>query len=39
MLIKAKITGLEYRIKFADELKSFTFNDFEINELPVCCII
>jgi hypothetical protein len=39
MLIKAKITGLEYKIKFADKLKSFTFNDFEINELPASCII
>ncbi|HED07768.1 MAG TPA: hypothetical protein ENI57_06620 [Ignavibacteria bacterium] len=39
MNITAKITGIEYQVKLANELEVFEFSYFEINDLPASCII
>jgi len=39
MNITAKITGIEYQVKLINELKTFDFSNFEINESPTSCII
>lgn len=39
MNITAKITGIEYQAKLANELEVFEFSNFKINDLPASCII
>lgn len=39
MNITAKITGIEYQVKLANELEVFEFSNFNINDLPASCFI
>ncbi len=39
MNITGKITGIKYKIHFADELESITNKEFNINKAPTACII
>jgi len=39
MQIKAKITGIEYQTELTNNLKTFEFESFNINELPASCVI
>lgn len=39
MEISAKITGIEYKIRFTKELERFNFEKFDINKLPASCLI
>jgi len=39
MVIKAKITGIEYQSKLSSDLKEFDIKDFDINTLPASFIV
>ena len=39
MNIYAEITGIEYKISFANELPLCDFKDFDINKIPTSCLI
>jgi len=39
MNITAKVEGIKYKPKLIDELRVFSFRDFDINELPAYCKI
>jgi hypothetical protein len=34
MSITGKITGIKYKIHFADELQQIDFTEFDVNEAP-----
>ncbi len=39
MEITAKITGIKYKVKLANELKKIDFKEFDINKIPSSCLI
>lgn len=39
MNIKAKITGIKYKVILSDDLQDFDFKKFDINDAPSACIL